>query len=319
MKQRSDKKLGRLLVLEELFDYSLYQGLYRIEQGELRGLLEALIPIEAKHLRFWEDFFELKIKKLNFWRAVKLQTLLFTRRLFGTSVSHLILEAIEIYGVRKYLRVWDIYKDTPLGNRVREVLEDELRHEDSVISETIKKKIDSGKIRDIFLGLNDGLVETIGAVSGFFAAFSSAATVITAGFTVAVAGAFSMAAGVFVAMGSEREVQEAEKRKNEFLGEKEDGAREVVGSTYRSAFIVGISYFVGAMIPITPVLFGTRTVIASILAGGSLMFIVSFIVAFLSGMDIKKRIGINLIIMALAVTITYGIGFLMRNMWGFAV
>lgn len=43
---------------------------------------------------------------------------------------HLVLEAIEIHGVRKYLTLWEAYQRDPLGAAVREVLEDEFRHED---------------------------------------------------------------------------------------------------------------------------------------------------------------------------------------------
>ena len=67
------------------------------------------------------------------------------------------------------------------------------------------------------MGLNDGLVEILGAVSGFFAAFSNPVSVLIAGLTVAVAGSFSMAAGVYVATGSRNEVAGIEEKKREFL------------------------------------------------------------------------------------------------------
>ena len=87
---------------------------------------------------------------------------------------HLTLEAVEIYGIRKYLDVWEHYKDDPLREAVRRVLEDEFKHEDNIVSNAIKRKIHPARIRDIFLGFNDGLVEVLGAVSGFFAAFGMA-------------------------------------------------------------------------------------------------------------------------------------------------
>ena len=54
-----------------------------------------------------------------------------------------------------------------------------------------ERHINPDKVRNLFLGLNDGLVEILGAVSGFFAAFRSSTAVLAAGFTVAVAGARS--------------------------------------------------------------------------------------------------------------------------------
>ena len=93
-------------------------------------------------------------------------------RVFGAPAIHLILEAIEVFGVRKYLTVWRQYEHGPLGAAVREVLEDEFKHEDAVVTAESDRQISPQRVRDIFLGLNDGLVEILGAVSGFFGAFA---------------------------------------------------------------------------------------------------------------------------------------------------
>jgi hypothetical protein len=45
-----DRKLAKQLVLDELFDLSLYQSLREFASGELRSILDRLIPIEARHL-----------------------------------------------------------------------------------------------------------------------------------------------------------------------------------------------------------------------------------------------------------------------------
>ena len=89
-----------------------------------------------------------------------------------------------------------------------------------------ERKIDPEKIRNIFLGLNDGLMEILGAVSGFFGAFSDAVTVLIAAATAAVAGALSMGAGAFFALNSEKEVRAMESEKKRFLGE-ETGSAEM--------------------------------------------------------------------------------------------
>jgi VIT1/CCC1 family predicted Fe2+/Mn2+ transporter len=80
--------------------------------------------------------------------------------------------------------------------------------------------------------------------------------------------------------------------------------------------IVGISYFAGATIPILPVLFGAKTALVSVISGGATVILVSMILAFLSGMDVRKRILTNLAIIAVAVGITYGIGILVRTVFG---
>jgi predicted membrane protein (TIGR00267 family) len=311
-------KLSRQLILDELFDLSLYRTLHRFSRNELQQLLEDLIVIELKHFEFWQKFFKMKIDELNLGRKFKLWLIAGLCRIFGEKGIHLVLEAIEIYGIKKYLSIWELYKDQHLGNAVREILLDELQHEDQIVSSIVERKINAERIRNIFLGFNDGLVEILGAVSGFFAAFNKVGMVLAASFTVAVAGALSMAAGAFVASGSEEEVRKVERSKNYFLGKSAD--EKLMGEKpLSSAILVGISYLIGAMIPVLPVLFGTKNVLFSIIFGGSMIILVSLILAFLSGMNIRKRTVTNLVIIAVAVGITYSIGVLIKRIWGISL
>jgi len=49
----TDGALARRLVLDELFDLSLYQSLRALATDELAAILDLLIPIEARHFTFW--------------------------------------------------------------------------------------------------------------------------------------------------------------------------------------------------------------------------------------------------------------------------
>ena len=239
-------------------------------------------------------------------------------RLFGAPAIHLVLEAIEVHGVRKYLRVWSRYGDQPFGGALREVLEDEFKHEDATVGAEGERRISPERLRNSFLGLNDGLVEILGAVSGFFAAFGKPGTVLIAGMTVAVAGALSMAAGAFAAVSSEAEVRNTETARRRFLGDTttDEETRE---SALGSALLVGVSYFAGALVPLIPVLIGARTALPSLLAGVTVVVFVSTILAFLSGMEVRRRIAINLVLVAAAVGVTYLIGTLTRTLFGIEV
>lgn len=94
--------LARTLVLNELFDLSLYKALRDITSGDLRRMLDELIPIEIQHCTFWKKF-RTDIDALGRRPRLKLRLLTLLCRLFGEPAVHLVLEAIEIYGVRKYL------------------------------------------------------------------------------------------------------------------------------------------------------------------------------------------------------------------------
>jgi VIT1/CCC1 family predicted Fe2+/Mn2+ transporter len=313
-----DASLGRQLVLDEIFDLSLYRALRDIAGGRLRGMLDELIVVETRHVAFWQEFFGLKqVTRLDPARRLKLVTLIAACRLFGSAGIHVVLEAIEVHGIRKYLRVWDRYKDGPLGSAVRGILEDEFKHEDMVVSGEAERHINPEKVRNVFLGLNDGLVEILGAVSGFFAAFRSSTAVLAAGFTVAVAGALSMAAGAYIGAGSEAELRATENGRRRFLGETV--TEEATEGPMASALVVGVGYFAGALVPVLPVLFGATGLLPTVVTAGAMIVAVSAIVAFISGMAVKHRIVLNLIITGIAVVVTYAIGLMAKAVWGIAL
>ena len=314
----TDTRLGRRLVLDELFDLSLYRALHRIAPTAQRAILDQLIPIETRHHAFWQEFFKLDLPRLDWGRRLKLWLMVGVARLFGAPAIHLILEAIEVFGVRKYLTVWRRYEHGPLGTAVREVLEDEFKHEDAVVMAEGERQISPQRVRDIFLGLNDGLVEILGAVSGFFGAFANATTVLVAGVMVGVAGALSMGAGAYLAGSSEAEVRGTDARRRRFLGEPEPPT-DPSDTPIRSGMRVGLSYVVGAVVPVLPVAFGARTLLPSLIVAGGVIVLVSTVLAFLSGMVVRRRIALNLGIIAAAVLISYVIGLIAKAAWGITV
>lgn len=316
--QPGSDPLGRQLVLDEIFDLSLYRALRGVASGRLRDVLDELIQVETRHVAFWQEFFGLKeLVALDSGRRLKLVMLAGVCRIFGNAAIHVVLEAIEVHGVRKYLRVWERYRDGPLGGAVRGILEDEFKHEDMIVTGEAERRINPETVRNVFLGLNDGLVEILGAVSGFFAAFGSSIAVLAAGLTVAVAGALSMAAGAYIGASSQAEVQATEDARRRFLGEtvvKTDGQGPIA-----AALVVGLGYFAGALVPVLPVLFGAKSMLPTVLAAGTTIIAVSAIVAFISGMQVRRRIAQNALVTGIAVAVTYTIGLLTKSLWGVAL
>ena len=316
--QPESDPLGRQLVLDEVFDLSLYRALRGVASGRLRDVLDELIQVETRHVAFWQEFFGLKeLVALDSGRRLRLVMLAGVCRIFRNAAIHVVLEAIEVHGVRKYLRVWESYRDGPLGGAVRGILEDEFKHEDMIVTGEAERRINPETVRNVFLGLNDGLVEILGAVSGFFAAFGSSIAVLAAGLTVAVAGALSMAAGAYIGASSEAEVQATEDARRRFLGEtvvKTDGQGPIA-----AALVVGLGYIAGALVPVLPVLFGAKSMLPTVLAAGTTIIAVSAIVAFISGMQVRRRIAQNALVTGIAVAVTYTIGLLAKSVWGVAL
>ena len=168
-----------------------------------------------------------------------------------------------------------------------------------------------------------GLAGLLGAVAGVllapvtsqFQAGYGTTTVLIAAFTTAVAGSLSMGAGIYVAISSEKDIKATELAKQQFLG-VDTVAAELEEQPLGSALVVGGSYIAGAMVPVLPVLFGAKDALFSLLTAGSMIILVSMVLAFLSGMEIKKRILTNLVIIACAVAITYAIGLAAKTLWG---
>ncbi len=310
-----DLTLARTLILDELFDLSLYKALRDVTQPDVHHTLDELIKVETSHLAFWQKFFNLHLDELNIGRQFKLSVMKFVCRLFGSTAVHLVLEAIEVHGVRKYLALWREYQGKPIGEALRGILMDEFKHEDVLVTELTKRKINPERIRNIFLGLNDGLVEILGAVSGFFGAFGSATMVLIAASTTAVAGALSMAAGAFLALNSEKEVKSTELARKVFLGEESE-VTPMEESPLGSAVVVGVAYTTGALVPVLPVLVGAKDALFSVFTAGLMVILVSTILSFLSGMDVKRRIVLNLVIITVAVTVSYSIGLVAKQIWG---
>jgi len=169
------------------------------------------------------------------------------------------------------------------------IIQDELEHESHFGNQ--KGAFDIGNIRDFILGMNDGLVEILGTVTGLSAVYPSHPfTVGINGLIVGVAGALSMAIGAFTSVRSQRQVNEGIKSKMELLfsvskqraqdelyskltqsGIPEDISREVVGklsenqqamigllteevteNEFKSAAYTGLSYILGVVFPVLP-------------------------------------------------------------------
>ena len=147
-----DHQLAKTLVLDELFDLSLYKALRQVTHPDVHHTLDELIAVETGHLAFWKQFFGLALDELNPGRRLKLSLIMFVCKLFGSTAVHLVLEAIEVHGVRKYLALWREYQGQPLGEALNGILMDEFKHEDALVTALTERRINAEKIRNIFLG-----------------------------------------------------------------------------------------------------------------------------------------------------------------------
>ncbi|NJE42147.1 VIT1/CCC1 transporter family protein [Thermococcus sp. GR6] len=288
-------KLAKEFYKDEYADSVLYAQLAKIEKDdEIRKEFLRLSNIESKHAKFWYDFIiqhggevpKPSIKRPTIW-SVKL-----LRKILGPGSVASLLEMGENSAIQKYFRYLTTYADrfTPEEmEQIKEVILDELEHEKFFYES--KQRFHVENTRDLVLGMNDGLVEILGAVTGLSAVYPNNPQLVgISGLIVGVAGALSMAIGTFVSVRSQRQIKEAIRDRMEVLfrvspekameeliekltegGMPEEVAKEVAKelannseaimkllipeaeeNEIRAALYTGISYLLGVAFPVTP-------------------------------------------------------------------
>ncbi|HBT48347.1 MAG: hypothetical protein XD49_2107 [Caldanaerobacter subterraneus] len=281
---------------EEIEAYTLYSYLSKIEKSpEIKKRFKKLSEMEKNHAAFWEKFLKdrkAQVPKLKS-RPFKLFIYKIFRKLLGNKLFVTILEMNETSTTECYFK---FLNEVPLSDEEKTVLsriiEEELEHE-KLFSQQ-KDRISIENIRDFIMGMNDGLVEILGTVTGLSAVYpKNPITVGTAGLVVGVAGALSMAIGAYTSVRSQRQVNEGikkkmellfkvskERAKEEFLNKLQDSGipmevgeeiaeklnnneeamtnlltEEITENEVKSALYTGIAYLVGLVFPVIPYFF----------------------------------------------------------------
>lgn len=298
-------KLAENFYRDEYSDSVLYARLAKGEgDGEIKKELLRLSKIEAKHARFWYEFVKKRGGKTPKPSVGKLKvfSVKLLRKVFGPALVVSLLEMGENSAIQKYFR----YLTTYAGNlseeeigAMKEVILDELEHERFFREE--EKRFHVENIRDLILGMNDGLVELLGAVTGLSAVYPNNPQIVgISGLIVGVAGALSMSIGTFVSVRSQRQVKESIRERMEVLfrvspekvseelidrlvegGMPEEVARDVAEklagrgeaimklllpeaeeNEVRAALYTGLSYLLGVVFPVTPYFLTSSSLVA---------------------------------------------------------
>ncbi len=290
---------------DEYSDSVLYAQLAKIEKDEaLKNEFLRLSNIEAKHAKFWHDFLARRGVKISKAKVSKfsLYSTRLLRKILGPGAVASLLEMGENSAIQKYFKFLTTYQeklDEEERRELSEVILDELEHEKFFYES--KQRFHVENIRDLVLGMNDGLVEILGAVTGLSAVYVYNPKLVgISGLIVGVAGALSMAIGTFISVRSQRQVNESIRQRMEVLfrvspdrakdelldkllesGMPEEVAKEVAEklssnhdaiikllvqeedeNEVRAALYTGISYLIGVAFPVTPYFFASSSLIA---------------------------------------------------------
>ncbi len=350
--------LARKFYINEVKDSLIYHYLGTLEKKEdIKKKLLGLSNIERNHAEFWKGFIKRrggKVPKVKIG-AFRKFTLRLIKALFGSVFLVSLFEATETSTISVY---YDFYMNYDMNEEEKRhlgnIILDEIEHERIFNRE--KKILHAENIRDLVLGMNDGLVELLGAVTGLSAVYVNNPLLVgLSGLIVGVAGALSMGIGAYVSVRSQRQVNEGTRRrlsivfniskerareevkeKLEEMGLSGDVAEEA--ATYivnngkpeniipkedinegRAAIYTGLAYILGVFFPVVPYFLAPTSYIAlpfSIFLAALMLAIVSTIISVMSGISIKKKVTEMIILGLGAAALSYLFGSLINYLFG---
>jgi VIT1/CCC1 family predicted Fe2+/Mn2+ transporter len=237
----------------------LYEGLAAIERDPVRKeAFQAIASNERRHAFIWANRLQsagLDVPAVSRprWRV---RAVLANARVFGTKAVSSMVRALESDELRLYEGLTDVE-----GPEMVAIAADEREHaaiwkrldlgmlgvepatEEAAATAAMSVRDESwhraagqsGALRAAVFGINDGLVSNLALVMGFAGAGTGNDIIVLAGVAGLVAGAFSMGAGEYISMQSQRELFERqielEREELRFRPEKE---RDELAALYRA-------------------------------------------------------------------------------------
>ncbi|QVK17971.1 VIT1/CCC1 transporter family protein [Mycoplasmatota bacterium] len=280
--------IKKMLIVQksEMTEHNFYRKIASLQKDEHnKKLLNHIADDELTHYEFWKAYTNVDVKG-NIFRVLFYY---FIVVLFGLTFGVRLMEKNQ----RKIKRLYHEINDEIGG--IEDIINDENEHETMHINEIDEERLKY--IGSIVLGLNDALVEFTGAIAGFTFALASSQLVAKAGLIAGIAASLSMAS-------------------SEYLATKhEENQRFAI----ISAFYTGMAYLIAVSLMIFPYfifeqLFVCLGIMISIVV--LIIFLFNYYISIAKELSFKKRF-IEMLCISLGVaTLSFLIGYLVRNVIG---
>jgi len=173
----------------------------------------------------------------------------------------------------------------------------------------LKKRIEEAEtVREEVFGIEDGIVSTLGALTGIAAGSQSQFIVVLSGLVIVAVEAVSMAAGSYLSSKSAMEI----------LANKKTNDRNVTRVSERSGLLMGAAYILGGAIPLFPYLVLSISEALPLAIGLSVSAL--FVVGALTARATHRvwwRSGLEMVLVSLgAAVIGYLVGDFVRGRFG---
>lgn len=175
-------------------DWIVYTVLAERESNpEFKRILEELIGHELEDYRFWLDLSPRKTFRVGAGIRIAYRVV---RRALGLTFTAKLLERREKQMIGEYRGLLDSVADPRIRAAIHRILEHENLHESRLIGQVREQKIDY--LSSMVLGLNDGLIELTGALTGFAFAFRRPSVAALAGAITGISATLSMSASAYM-------------------------------------------------------------------------------------------------------------------------
>ena len=274
---------------DEIDGHEIYKGLAKIVRDPANSKIIAdLSGDELGHYRTWRRYSGQDVKANRF----KVFAYLLLGRIFGYTFVIKMLEKDEDKASQGY----EPYKAR--FPELEEIIRDEDEHEEQLIA-----MIDEERLKysgSVVLGLNDALVELTGTLAGLTLAFQNTRLIALSGLITGIAAALSMAASEFLSTSSE----------------------ETVKNPVKASIYTGLTYIVTVAVLILPYLLISNyyAALAVMLVLGVLIIaLFNFYSSVVREESFLKNFGRMTAISLGVAALSFGIGFLVRSVFGIEV
>ena len=213
-------KLAKQFYIDEMNDFFTYTEIAKsVKDTQLKNVLLKIAKMEEEHASFWKEFLEKRGETVPEVSVNKLK-IRFLQIIAKFINPVLVISFLEIGEASAFQKYYKFLKEADLSEEEKQFLKkiilDEIEHETIFAKKTENTGISN--IRDFVLGMNDGLVEILGVVTGLSAVYMNNPFVVAiSGLIVGVAGALSMGIGAFISVRSQRQVNEAIREKLQII------------------------------------------------------------------------------------------------------
>jgi VIT1/CCC1 family predicted Fe2+/Mn2+ transporter len=270
----------------EITDHVVYKKLASILKDKKHS--EILRNTSQEELNHYEFLKNLTNQESN-PDKLKIFIYVFIAKVFGLNFGLKLMESGEDIAQDTYEQIKEI------SPKIDEIIKDETKHENELISLIDEERLKY--VSSMVLGLNDALVELSGALVGFTLALQKTRLVAIVGLITGIAASMSMAA-------------------SEYLSTKQE---ETDKNPLKASIYTGFAYIGTVVLLVLPyflfknIYFSLSLVVLDALL---LIFIFTFYISVAKELDFKKRF-LEMAGISLGVAVIYfGIGLIIRNVFG---